>query len=122
MDSIMTAFCTKVVEAGDKNGLKIGQNTGTDSTPIEVPNDPVGTYNGHYKKIMVKTHITSDYEHNIPLAKKVCGGTDDDDKYLEGMLRQTSISAKKNMEDTWYDGGYNSNKNIALSQFLGYIY
>jgi hypothetical protein len=115
MDSIMTAFCTKVVEAGDKNGLKIGQNTGTDSTPIEVHNDPAGTYNGHYKKIMVKTHITSDYDNNIPLAKKVCGGTDDDDKYLEGMLRQISISAKKNMEDTWFDGGYNSNKNIALS-------
>src|SRR3990172_9863436 len=115
MDSIMRSFCTKVVEAGDKNGLKIGQNTGTDSTPIEVPNDPAGTYNGHYKKIMVKTHITSDYDNNIPLAKKVCGGTDDDDKYLEGMLHQTRISAKKNMEDTWYDGGYNSNKNIALS-------
>jgi len=115
MDSIMRTFCTKVVEAGDKNGLKIGQNTGTDSTPIEVPNDPAGTYNGHYKTIMVKTHITSDYDNNIPLAKKVCGGTDDDDKYLEGMLRQTRISAKKNMEDTWYDGGYNSNKNIALS-------
>jgi hypothetical protein len=115
MDSIMTAFCMKVVEAGDKNGLKIGQNTGTDSTPIEVTNDPAGTYNGHYKKTMVKTHITADYDNNIPLAKKVCGGTDDDNKYLEGMLRQTSISAKKNMEDTWYDGGYNSNKNIALS-------
>ena len=115
MDSIMTALCTKVVEAGDKNGLKIGQNTGTDSTPIEVPNDPVGTYNGHYKKVMIKTHITSDYENNIPLAKKVCGGTDDDDRYLEEMLQQTYISAKKNMEDTWYDGGYNSNKNIALS-------
>jgi len=85
MDSIMTAFCTKVVEAGDKNGLKIGQNTGTDSTPIEVHNDPAGTYNGHYKKIMVKTHITSDYDNNIPLAKKVCGGTDDDDKYLEAI-------------------------------------
>lgn len=103
------------VEAGDKNGLKIGQNTGTDSTPIEVTNDPAGTYNGHYKKTMVKTHITTDYDNNIPLAKKVCGGTDDDNKYLEVMLRQTSISAKKNMEDTWYDGGYNSNKNIALS-------
>jgi hypothetical protein len=115
MDTIMTAFCTKVVEAGDQNRLKIGQNTGTDSTPIEIPNDPVATYNGHYKKIMVKAHITSDYEHNIPLAKKVCGGTDDDDRYLEGLLRQTSISAKKNMEDTWFDGGYNSNKNIALS-------
>jgi hypothetical protein len=25
MDSIMTTFCTKVVEAGNKNGLKIGQ-------------------------------------------------------------------------------------------------
>jgi hypothetical protein len=91
MDSIMTAFCKKVVEAGNKNGLKIGRNTGTDSTPIEVPNDPAGTYNGHYKKIMVKMHITSDYDNNIPLTKK-------------------------NMEDTWYDGGYNSNKNIALSQ------
>jgi hypothetical protein len=33
MDLIMTAFCTKVVEAGDKNGLIIGKNTGTDSTP-----------------------------------------------------------------------------------------
>jgi hypothetical protein len=115
MDSIMTVFCKKVVEAGDKNGLEIGKNTGTDSTPIEVPNDPAGTYNGHYKKIMVKVHITSDYDNNIPLAKKVCGGTDDDDKYLEGMLQQTAISAKKNMKDTWYDGGYNSNKNIALS-------
>jgi hypothetical protein len=52
-----------------------------------------------FKKIMVKTHITSDYDNNIPLAKKVCGGTDDDDRYLEGMLRQTSISAKKNMEE-----------------------
>lgn len=115
INSIMTAFCTKVVETGNKNGLTIGKDTGTDSTPIEVPNDPAGTYNGHYKKIMVKMHITSDYEHNIPLAKKVCGGTDDDDKYLEGLLRQTSISAKKNMKDTWYDGGYNSHKNIALS-------
>jgi hypothetical protein len=39
IDSIMTALCTKVVEAGDKNGLKIGQNTGTDSTPLEVLKD-----------------------------------------------------------------------------------
>jgi hypothetical protein len=45
-------------------------------------------------------------------------GTDDNDRYLEGMLRQTSKSAKKNIEDTWYDGGYNSNKNIALSHVL----
>lgn len=115
MDSIMTAFCTKVVEAGDKNRLKIGKNTGTDSTPIEVPNDSAGTYNGHYKKIMVKAQITSDYDHIIPLAKKVCGGTDDDDKHLKELLQQTAISAKKNMEDTWFDGGYNSNMNIALS-------
>jgi hypothetical protein len=71
--------------------------------------------NGHYKKEMVKAHITMYYDHNIPLAKKVCGGTEDDDKYLEEMLRKTAVSAKKNMEETWYDGGYNSHKNIALS-------
>ncbi len=115
MDSIMTAFTTKIVEAGDKLNLTLGKNTGTDSTSIEVPNDPAGTYNGHYKKKMVKAHITSDYDHNLPLAKKVCGGTDDDDKYLEGLLQKTALSAKKNMEETWFDGGYNSNKNIALS-------
>ncbi|PWB50713.1 MAG: hypothetical protein C3F06_11635 [Candidatus Methanoperedenaceae archaeon] len=87
----------------------------TDSTPIEIPNDPDGTYNVHYKKKMVKMHITSDYDHNIPLAKQVCGGTDDDNQYLEGMLKKTAISAKENMDETWYDGGYNSNKNIALA-------
>jgi Transposase DDE domain len=118
MNSIMTVFSTKIVEAGDKLNLTIGKNTGTDSTPIEVPNDPAGTYNGHYKKKMVKAHITSDYDHNLPLAKKVCGGTEDDDKYFEEMLQQTSISAKKNMEKTWFDGGYNSNKNIALAHVI----
>ncbi len=71
-------YTKEVVEAGDKNGLKIGQNTGTDSTPIEVPNDPAGTYNGHYKKIMVKTHITSDYDnanwrHNVNYEHKFEG-------------------------------------------------
>lgn len=115
MDAIMELFCIKVVGEGDKLGLKIGENTGTDSTPIEIPNDSAGTYNGHYKKKMVKAHITEDYDHNIPLAKKVCGGTDNDNQYLEGMLRNTSVSAKKNMRETWFDGGYNENKNIALA-------
>ncbi len=115
MDSIMQLFCKNVVEAGNRLGLKIGKCTGTDSTPIKTHNDPVGKYNGHYKKKMVKAQITMDYEHNIPLAKKVCGGTEDDDKYLEEMLRNTAVSARMNMEETWFDGGYNSNKNIAFA-------
>lgn len=115
MNAIMEFFCIKVVEGGDKLGLKIGQKTGTDSTPIETCNDPDGKYNVHYKKVMVKAHITTDYDHNIPLAKKVCGGTENDDKYLEEMLRKTAASAEKNMQETWFDGQYNSNKNIALA-------
>lgn len=115
VDSIMELLCIKVVGAGDKLGLKIGERTGTDSTPIEIPNDPDATYNGHYKKKMVKMHITSDYDHNIPLAKQVCGGTEDDNQYLEGMLKRTAVSAKENMDETWFDGGYNCNKNIALA-------
>ncbi len=79
----------------DKLGLTIGKNTGTDSTPIETCNDPDGKYNVHYKREMVKAHITTDYDHNIPLAKKVCGGTENDDKYLEGMLRKTAESLKR---------------------------
>jgi len=104
MDAIMAFFCIKVVEAGNRLGLKIGQNTGTDSTPIETFNNPDGKYNLHYKKVMVKAHITTDYDHNIPLAKKVCGGTENDDKYLEEMLRKTAASAKMNMQETWFDG------------------
>jgi len=115
MNSIMELFCIKVVGVGDKLGLKIGENTGTDSTPVETPNDPAGTYNGYYKKKMVKAHITEDYDHNIPLAKKVCGGTDNDNQYLEEMLRNVSVSAKKNMRETWFDGGYTENKNIAIA-------
>jgi hypothetical protein len=115
MDSLMELFCIKVVGEGNKLGLKIGENTGTDSTPIATPNDPAGKYNGHYMKKMVKAHITEDYDHNIPLAKKVCGGTDNDNQYLEGMLRKTSVSAKKNMKEAWFDGGYNENKNIAIA-------
>ena len=115
MNSIMELFCIKVVGIGDKLGLKIGEKTGTDSTPIEISHDPAGTYNGYYKKKMVKAHITEDYDHNIPLAKKVCGGTDNDNQYLEGMLRDTSVSAKKNMRETWFDGGYTENKNIAVA-------
>ena len=115
MDSIMQLFCINVVEAGNRLGLKIGKCTGTDSTPINTHNDPAGKYNGHYKKKMVKAQITMDYEHNIPLAKKVCGGTEADDKYLEEMLRKTAVSARMNMEETWFDGGYNSNKNIAFA-------
>lgn len=114
MDKTMEAFCIQVVNAGNKLGLKIGENTGTDSTPIEVPHDPDAAYNGHYKKIMVKAHITEDYDHNIPLAKKICGGTENDDPYLEFMLDKTAISAKNNMNESWFDGGYNSHKNIAL--------
>jgi hypothetical protein len=115
MDTIMELFCINVVGVGNRLGLKIGEKTGTDSTPIQTHNDPDGTYNGHYKKEMVKAHITSDYDNNIPLAKQVCGGTDGDDQYLEGMLRKTAVSAKENMDDSWFDGGYNSNKNIALA-------
>ena len=115
MDTIMELFCIKVVGEGNRLGLKVGETTGTDSTPIETPTDPDGTYNGHYKKKMVKMHITSDYEHNIPLAKQVCGGTEDDNQYLEGMLKKTAVSAKENMDETWFDGGYNSNKNIAVA-------
>jgi hypothetical protein len=115
MDDIMELFCIKVVGDGNKLDLKIGEKTGTDSTPIETPNDPDGTYNGHYKKKMVKMHITSDYDHKIPLAKQVCGGTEDDNQYLEGMLKRTSVSAEENMDETWFDGGYNSNKNIAVA-------
>ena len=115
MDAIMQLYCIKVVEAGNRLGLKIGKCTGTDSTPIKTHNDPDGKYNGHYKKEMVKAQITMDYEHNIPLAKKVCGGTESDDKYLEDMLRKTAISARMNMEETWFDGGYTSNRNIAFA-------
>ena len=110
----MELFCIKVVEAGN-HWFKNWKITGTDSTPIKTHNDPDGKYNGHYKKEMVKAQITMDYEHNIPLAKKVCGGTENDDKYLENMLRKTAVSAKMNMEETWFDGGYNSNKNIAFA-------
>ncbi|CAG0993130.1 hypothetical protein METP3_02776 [Methanosarcinales archaeon] len=56
-----------------------------------------------------------DYDHNIPLAKQVCRGTEDDNQYLEGMLKKTAVSAKENMDETWFDGGYNSNQNIALA-------
>jgi hypothetical protein len=115
MDAIMQLFCIKVVDAGNKLGLKIGKYTGTDSTPIKTHNDPDGKYNGHYKKEMVKAQITMDYEHNIPLAKKICGGTENDDAYLENMLRMAAVSAKMNMEETWFDGGYNSNRNIAFA-------
>jgi hypothetical protein len=115
MDEIMQVFCIKVVDAGNKLGLKIGKYTGTDSTPIKTYNDPDGKYNGHYKKKMVKAQITMDYEHNIPLAKKICGGTENDDGYLENMLRMAAKSAKMNMEETWFDGGYNSNRNIAFA-------
>ena len=115
MDAIMQLFCIKVVEAGNRLGLKIGKCTGTDSTPIKTHNDPDGKYNGHYKKEMVKAQIIMDYKHNIPLAKKICGGTECDDSYLEDMLRMTALSARMNMEETWFDGGYNSNKNIAFA-------
>lgn len=115
MDALMELFCIKIVREGDKHGLKVGENTGTDSTPIATPHDPAGTYNGHYKKKMVKAHITEDYDHNIPLAKKVCGGTEDDNQYLEFMLEKTAMSAEKNMEEAWFDGGYNDNKNIATA-------
>lgn len=115
MDAMMELFCIKVVEEGEKLALKIGEKTGIDSTPIQTHEDADGVYNGHYKKEMVKMHITSDYNHNIPLAKKVCGGTDDDNQYLEAMLRKTAVSAKNNMKETWFDGGYNDNKNIALA-------
>jgi hypothetical protein len=115
MDALMELFCIKVVGTGNKLGLKIGEKTGTDSTPIQTHNDHDGTYNGHYKKEMVKAHITSDYDHNLPLAKQLCGGTDDDNQYLESMLRKTAVSAKENMDETWFDGGYNSIKNIALA-------
>ena len=85
MDAIMELFCIKVVGDGKKLGLKIGEKTGTDSTPIETPNDPDGTYNGHYKKKMVKMHITSDYDHNIPLSLLL-------KKYAEGQRMITNIS------------------------------
>ncbi len=115
MNAILSLFFRKVVEVGNKLGFKIGEYTGTDSTPIETPNDADGKYNGHYKKKMVKAHITMDYDHSLPLAKIVCGGTDDDDRYLENMLELTAKSAGMNMLETWFDGGYNSNKNIALA-------
>ena len=53
MDAIFSLFCIKVVELGNKLGLRIGENTGTDSTPIATPHDSDGKYNGHYKKKMV---------------------------------------------------------------------
>jgi hypothetical protein len=115
MNEIMQIFCIKVVGVGNSLGLKIGKCTGTDSTPIKTHRDPDGKYNGHYKKEMVKAHITMDYDHNIPLAKKICGGTENDDVHLENMLRMAAVSAKMNMEETWFDGGYNSNKNIAFT-------
>ncbi|MGZ7048070.1 MAG: hypothetical protein ACXVHP_07280 [Methanobacterium sp.] len=31
------------------------------------------------------------------------------------MLRKTAVSARMNMEETWFDGGYTSNRNIAFA-------
>ena len=36
-------------------------------------------------------------------------------RYLEELLEKSAKVAKKNMCETWFDGGYNSNKNIALT-------
>ena len=55
MDVIFSLFCI-VVELGNKAGLRIGENTGTDSTPIATPHDPDSKYNGHYKKNGGITH------------------------------------------------------------------
>ena len=64
MDALMELFCIKVVGAGTKLGLKIGEKTGTDSTPIETHNDPDGTYNA---SCTVKIPIIGTFKYKILL-------------------------------------------------------
>jgi len=97
-----------------QTGLKIGKCTGTDSTPIKTHNDPDGKIQWYYKKEMIKAQISMDYEHNIPLAKKYAVVQKVMTSILKISPNDGSICQDEHGE-TWFDGGYNSNKNIAFA-------
>jgi hypothetical protein len=115
LETLFDAVIRENAKLAKANGLSVGERTGTDSTPLETcRNDSAGTWNGHYKKKMVKVVITEDLDTWLLLACKVIGGTDGDGEHLMEMLGKAKERVGDGvMKETWFDGGFTGNENLA---------
>jgi hypothetical protein len=91
LDTLLDALARENVRLGRLLGLSIGERTATDATPIKTcRDDPTGTWNGHYKKRMVKLVLTQDVSTWLLLDWKIIGGTQS-----EGWTRPSSTAASR---------------------------
>lgn len=115
LDALLDALARENARLGQRLGLGIGERTATDATPIETcRDDPTGTWNGHYKRRMVKLVLTQDVGTWLPLAWKVIGGTQSEGDILIEMLEKARGRLGQGaMDETFFDGGFASNENLA---------
>ncbi|MEK7218275.1 MAG: transposase [Patescibacteria group bacterium] len=115
LDGLLDALVRENAKLGSDLDLSIGERTATDATPLETcRDDAAGVWNGHYKKRMVKVEITQDVGTWLILAWKVIGGTDGEGEHLIEMLGKAKERVGQGvMKETFFDGGFTSNENLA---------
>jgi len=102
-----------LVSTGRKLGLRIGEKTMQDATPIEaLEHDTEAKYNGHYKINGYKLDTTDDLEHAVPLAKLTTCINHDEAKNLVPELEELK-SAGIVVEEHTVDCGYTDYEQLA---------
>ncbi len=115
LDALLDALARENVRLGKGLGLRIGERTATDATPVETcRDDPTGTWNGHYKRRMVKLVLTQDVGTWLPVSWKVIGGTQGEGEHLvEMLMKARERVGQGEMDEAFFDGGFASNENLA---------
>jgi hypothetical protein len=120
LDELLDAVIRENARLAGELGVPLGVGTATDATPLETcRRDRTGVWNGHYKLKMVKVVITEDVGTWLPLSYRVIGGNDGEGEHLVLMLMETRDRVgPRTMEESWFDGGFTSNENLAKTHAL----
>ena len=120
LDGLLDAVIRGNASLAGELGIPLGVRTATDGTPLETcRRDKAGEWNDHYKKKMVKVVITEDVNTWLPLSYRVIGGNDGEGEHLVPMLEKSRDRVgPRTMEETFFDGGFTSNENLAKAHAL----
>lgn len=103
----------EVIRKGGALGLKMGENTVQDATPIEaLHHDEDAEYNAHYEVKGYKADIITDLNTGVPVSKKVTGINNDESRDLVPQLEEL-VKAGIDVKNHWIDGGYDDYHNLA---------
>lgn len=112
-DELFALLRKEVVRRAEAFGLKMGEDTVQDATPIKaLSHDEEAEYNAHYEVKGYKVDVVTDLKTGIPLSKRVTGINCDESNDLIPQLEEI-MKAGINVKNHWIDGGYDDYHNLA---------